>query len=316
MELRLLELDDAFDGQTDFIQACEQAGARRVELKRDGKVIRVWGYHHQIDSLKQKIAAAFGTGPKRPLTFIGSGDFHHVTALLQAAALEHHAGPVTVIHIDNHPDWVTFVKGAHCGSWINSALANPKVEKIITLGVCSSDLVLPEQKLANLLLLSQGKLELYPYDHPPSAVSNFHGSGPNFAQVDGLLHWKTIKATGEQDFLGFLLSRIKTEAVYITVDKDVLMRGDAITNWGQGQLRLPYLLSLIKEIGARHSIIGADVIGDYSKRLFAGGLKMRLLKYKEFMRKRSVERPEPARIASINSTANHALLKTLSGVMA
>jgi arginase family enzyme len=315
MQLNLLELDDAFEGQTDFIQTCEQVGTRRANLRRDGKVIRVWGYHHQIDSLREKIAAVFGATTKLPLTFIGSGDFHHVTAVLQGAALEHQVGPVTVIHIDNHPDWVIFKKGLHCGSWINTALANPKVEKVITLGVCSSDLVSPERKLANLPLLSQGKLELYPYDHPPSEVSNQHGSGPSFEQVNGHLHWKTIKATGEQDFIGFLLSRIKTKAVYITIDKDALVRGDAITNWGQGQLRLSYVLTLIREIGAHHNVIGADVIGDYSRRLFAGGLKMRISKYKEFMRKRSAERPDPAEIARINAAANQALLKALSEVM-
>ena len=316
MQLCLLQLDDALDAQPDFIRACDKSGARQIRLRRDGSGIRLWGYHSEIAALSEKVRHALNGKPEPRLTFMGSGDFHHVSALLLASALEHHSGQVTLIHVDNHPDWVKFEKGTHCGSWINRALELPQVQKVITVGVCSNDLELPEPKLANLTLLSQGLLELYPYDHAPSRVSNNYGAGASFEQVGNDLHWKTIRAIGEQNFADFLLSRIETDAVYLTIDKDVLAREDAITNWDQGCMRLPYLLSIIKEISRHHRIVGADVIGDYSRPSYSGSLRTKLSKHYEIFKDQPRGKPDPTQTASINSAANRALLEVLSEAMA
>jgi hypothetical protein len=165
-------------------------------------------------------------------------------------------------------------------------------------------------------LLSQGLLELYPYDHEPSRVSNDYGAGASFEQVDGHLRWKTIRTIGEQNFIDHLLSRIKTQAVYLTIDKDVLAREDAITNWDQGCMRLPYLLSIIREISRHHDIIGADVIGDYSRPSYSGSLRTKLSKHVEIFKDQPHRKPDPKQTAHINSAANHALLEVLSEAMA
>src|SRR5207237_8465234 len=96
----------------------------------------------------------------------------------------------------------------------------------------------------------------------------------------------------EQNLLDHLLSLLKTEAVDITIDKDVRGREAAVTNWDQGCMRLPYLLSIIKEIGRCHRVIGADVIGDYSKRCYSGGLRTRLSKHYEILRERPRAKPD------------------------
>jgi hypothetical protein len=184
MHLCLLHLDDALDSQPDFIRACEKSGARQIRMQEDGSDIRLWGYRAGLDAFRDAMAKQWPQNDEPQLCFMGSGDFHHVTAFLLARALENQPGSVTLIHFDNHPDWVKFEKGTHCGSWVNRALENPNVEKIITIGVCSHDLRLPEWKGANLTLLSQGLLELYPYDHAPSRVRNDYGAGASFEQVD------------------------------------------------------------------------------------------------------------------------------------
>ena len=316
MQLCLLQLDDALDAQPDFIRACDRAGARQIRMRQDGRAIRLWGFHAELDAFREKVTHALNGNSEPRLTFMGSGDFHHVSALLLASALQHHSKQVTLIHVDNHPDWVKFEKGTHCGSWINRALEQPQVQKVITIGVCSHDLQLPEPKNANLALLSRGALELYPYDHEPSRVSNDYGAGASFEQVDGHLRWKTIRTIGEQNFIDHLLSRIKTQAVYLTIDKDVLAREDAITNWDQGCMRLPYLLSIIREIGRHHRVIGADVIGDYSTPSYSGSLRTRLSKHVEIFKDQPHRKPDATQAADINSTANHALLEVLSEAMA
>ncbi len=316
MQLFMLHLDEALESQSDFMLASDNNSARHIRLQKDAKRVRLWGYHAELAALQEKLAQSMGNSSGPPLTFMGSGDFHHLSALLLKSALERHPGPVTVLHIDNHPDWVNFGKGIHCGSWINRALDQPKVSKLITVGVTSRDLVLPEPRLANLSLLTKGLLELYPYDHPPSKVSKAYGEGASFAQVDDHLHWKTIRAIGESNFVSHLLSRIETKAVYLTIDKDVLARDDAICNWTQGEMRLPFLLSIIKEIGATHEIIGADVIGDYSKRSFFGTPRAWLSKLHETYKKSPVPEVAPSQVIKLNTETNITLLNALSSVMA
>jgi len=121
---------------------------------------------------------------------------------------------------------------------------------------------------------------------------------------------------GEQNFIEYLLSRIITKSVYLTIDKDVLAREDAITNWDQGCMRMPYLLSLVKEIGKRHAVIGADVTGDYSIPRYSGDLWTRLCKHAEIFVDQPRGKPDHAQAVNINSAANHALLEVLSEVMA
>ena len=203
----------------------------------------------------------------------------------------------------------------HCGSWVNSALSNRYVERVITIGVCSHDLRNPERKGANLDWLRRGKLELYPYEHPPSRVKTVYGNSPSYHHDKGALHWNSISKIGEDNFLDLILNRIGTEAVYVTIDKDVLTADDAVTNWDQGRMRLPYLMALISEIGTRHRIIGADVIGDYSVPSYAGGLTTRLLKQAEVFIDQPKVRQAGDVVRNINSAANHALLEVLVEAM-
>jgi hypothetical protein len=315
MQLCLLHLDNALDVQPDFLRKCDAVGADHIRLPQEASAIRLWGHHAELAAFSAKVTNALSGKPEPRLTFMGSGDFHHVSALLLASALEHQPGRVTVVHIDNHPDWVRFAKGIHCGSWINSALEHPQVEKLITIGVCSDDLERPEPKLANLSLLSQGLLELYPYDHEPSRVSNDYGAGASFEQSDGQLRWKTIRGTGEQNFIDYLISRISTEAVYLTIDKDVLTREDAITNWDQGCMQLPYLLSIIEEISSHFRVLGADVIGDYSRPTYSGSLRSKLSKRYEIFKDHPRDKHDPKQAAEINSATNNALLNALSEAM-
>ncbi|MFK0332778.1 arginase family protein [Rhizobium sp. NPDC090275] len=316
MQLLLLHLDDALELQPDFMHSSIMAGAHEVSDKESGRNIRLWGREKALDCLWRNLAK---TGPLSAkgsrLCFMGSGDFHHVTALLLQLALQGRSQPVTVIHIDNHPDWVHFDNGLHCGSWVNKALEQPMVKKVITLGVCSRDLSSPERKGANLRPLADGRLELYPYAHPPSRVKSSYGSGASYSQIAGALHWQSISELGESNFLDRLLSRIETEAVYITIDKDVLSDADAVTNWDQGCMRLPYVLWLLSEIGRRHRVIGADVTGDYSTPNYGGDLYTRAMKKAEVLIDQPFRYRERMATRNINSAANHALLEVLLELM-
>ena len=315
MKLCLLHLDDALESQPAFMQAVGARDAQHVVAKESARAVRLWGKQAALDGLQDQLAQQLVLGDVPRLTFMGSGDFHHITALLLPFALEQQGEPVTVIHFDNHPDWVKFEGGMHCGSWVTRALAHPKVAKVITVGVCSGDLKRPEWKGASLSLLASGRLELYPYDHAPSRVRREYGEGASYAQTNGAIHWKTIQAMGDEAFSAHLLSRIATPSVYITVDKDVLARADAITNWDQGRMRLPQVLALLRAIGSRHRIIGADVNGDYSTPDYSGSAWTRLKKRGEILLDQPFVKPDQTRIET-NSAANLTLLDAFTEAMA
>jgi hypothetical protein len=315
MQLLLLHLDDALELQPDFIRSCLKAGAREFAAN-DGPAIRLWCRQHDLEAFATRLSRQM---PRRRqdarLCFMGSGDFHHVTSLLLEDALRNEEQPATVIHFDNHPDWVRFAGGVHCGSWVNRAAQHAQVDKVITVGVCSNDLCRPEWKGANLSLLSSSALELYPYDHAPSRVKKDYGSGSCYRQADGFIEWSTIASSGEQNFIGYLLSRILTDNVYLTIDKDVFARDDAVTNWDQGSMRLPYLLSMIAAIGHLHHIIGADVTGDYSRPIYGGSTWTVISKRAEILIDQPHGSPDARNAIRINSAVNHRLLEALSEVM-
>src|SRR6185436_2819734 len=75
------------------------------------------------------------------VTFLGSGDFHHVSALLVARALRLWK-PLEVVVLDNHPDNMRYPFGIHCGSWVRHVAAMPGVEHVHVLGITSGDVAL------------------------------------------------------------------------------------------------------------------------------------------------------------------------------
>ncbi|NEJ11083.1 arginase, partial [Rhizobium leguminosarum] len=116
MQLLLLHLDDALELQPDFVRACTLVGACHHVDKRGGSAIRLWGRQKMLSDLGRDISRSLPSRARGPqLAFMGSGDFHHVTALLLDTALERRPVSTTLVHFDNHPDWVNFEGGMHCG---------------------------------------------------------------------------------------------------------------------------------------------------------------------------------------------------------
>lgn len=265
----LLNLDGALAEQSTLLRA---DGCQAVEVWGLGPALRLWSRPKALAILAGHLRDQAPVGPGRDLVFAGSGDFHHVTPLLIERAMQAaDSGPVTVIHFDNHPDWVRFDNGLHCGSWVGRAARLDGVAKVITVGVCSGDIDQPERKRADLDLVAERRVELYPYRAPDG--------GPILTIGDQA--WPSIEALGEGGFIEFLASRIATPAVYITIDKDVLRAEDAVTNWDQGRLSLDGLEAMIRAVAGCAWVIGADVVGDWSPPRYGPGPLAALLKIGE-----------------------------------
>ena len=296
-----LNLDAALDGQP-TLRA--QGSGLAIEARDLGPALRLWSRPPALAALAARLRDRAPAGAE--LVFAGSGDFHHVTPLLiERAMATSGAGPVTVVHFDNHPDWVRFSNGLHCGSWVGRAARSPGVAKVITVGVCSGDIDRPETKRADLDLVSEGRVELYPYRAP---------DGGPVLRV-GAQGWPSMEAMGEGGFVDLLVSRIDTDAVYITIDKDVLRADDAVTNWDQGQLSLAGLERLVRAVAGRARVIGADVVGDWSPPRYGPDLVSNLLKRGEAF----LDQPRggvPGDLARTNEATNLRLLSLFAEVAA
>jgi len=59
-----------------------------------------------------------------------------------------------------------------------------------------------------------------------------------------------------------LASALEGRDVYISIDKDVLSRESAVTNWDQGNMTLGRLRELLRAAARRTRVIGVDVCGE------------------------------------------------------
>jgi hypothetical protein len=139
-----------------------------------------------------------------------------------------------------------------------------QVAKIITLGPCSDDLVRPQLKGGNLGALASGRIVLLPWQHAPSRVWGQVADGAGHRREHGHLVWRNLADASSADNVAFILDHIDTQAIWLTIDKDVLPEAEALTNWDQGQMPLHALLDLLTGIGARKRIAGADICGEFS----------------------------------------------------
>jgi arginase family enzyme len=302
----LLHLDDALDPQALLAARCDHAGGLRADLQLLGPQLRLWGGHEVLAAVESALRVHLPEAAGPLLAFIGSGDFHHVTPFLVARALLCTGRPLTIVHIDNHPDWVKFSRGLHCGSWAARAARMPGVDRVITLGVCSSDLRMARWKGADLSLIRDGRIILF-----PSGQDNAEGS----FTIAGVSQ-PTMASLGEEGFLQRLIELLGAGDIYLTIDKDVLVPADAATNWDQGRMQLDYLRRIVGRIAGKGNVVGADVCGDVSRPRYGGKLSVRLLKRCEALL------GQPRRLAlgpeaqARNERANLALYDDLMAVAA
>lgn len=268
--MNILDLDHSLTAQAPISRLLESGRAKRLDLLDLGPKLRLWSsertWRRFAERLQQRPRHS---GPQPEIFFVGSGDYHHLTPAFLTDLPE----PVSLIHFDNHPDWVRFAPRRHCGSWVNQALKLPNIQRIVTLGPCSDDLQNPQLKGGNVRALKRGVLQLFPWQRPPSKVWGRVGDGAGHQQQENLLHWRNLAELDWSVFLEQMIASLPTRAVWITVDKDVLASEDAATNWDQGGMRLSHLLQAIRALAASKRIIGIDICGEYARPAFSNALK-------------------------------------------
>ena len=300
MRTRVIDLDGSVAGQAPLAALADEGLARVVDMRAQADGLRIMARRCNMRRFGEALDAASLPGRGAEVTFYGSGDFHH----LSAALLARFDAPMTVVHVDNHPDWVRFPATFNCGAWVNRALELPAVKKVITIGPCSDDLKLPELKGANLAAIANGKLEMFPWRAAPSRVFAAEGAEA------GYLTWRNLADEAFDGFLDDLTAKIPTRSVYLTIDKDALDEDEAITNWDQGQMRLSHVQALVVALAKSFHIAGADVCGDYSPPRFGDPFRAALA----WLDHPRARQHSPAALA-VNARTNAALLGTFRSVL-
>ncbi|WP_419508587.1 arginase family protein [Blautia sp.] len=176
------------------------------------------------DWIRKEIQAFTGKG----LHFIDSGNYHYMTRLW----LEKLQIPFRLLVFDNHTDMQPPAFGGllSCGGWIAASLEElPLLQEVILVGPDEEAYTQVEPDLQQkVLFLSREKL--------------------------------STMTTEEKE--GFFNNLSEDLPLYVSVDKDVLCKGDASTTWSQGDMHLSELMSFLELVLERQNILGMDVCGE------------------------------------------------------
>ena len=176
------------------------------------------------DRIRKEIQAFTGKG----LHFIDSGNYHYMTRLW----LEKLQRPFRLLVFDNHTDMQPPAFGGllSCGGWIAASLEElPLLQEVILVGPDEEAYTQVEPDLQQkVLFLSREKL--------------------------------STMTTEEKE--GFFNNLSEDLPLYVSVDKDVLCKGDASTTWSQGDMHLSELMSFLELVLERQNILGMDVCGE------------------------------------------------------
>lgn len=283
-ETLILDVDGGVTAQSELITNYQ---ATVIPLRHQTSELRFWFHKDMMQELIRQVTAACRT--RRPKAiFYGSGDYHHL-AYIGISLIEE---PVTILHFDNHSDywreafvnllalgrWQQPADFFNYGSWVNPALRLPCVKKVVQFGVdgdfrFGNYLPFPKGIRTHAFdQLLQGRIETYPNTMCQSTLfGRLRGTLPCVDFHPGIFTtsaaWKNMRDHGGvQTAVEEALRRIPTEAVYITIDKDVLDEKENFSAYPgySGLMRLQELLSALDVIAERKRVVGLDVCGDAS----------------------------------------------------
>ena len=252
-QARILDLDGSLAAQPELLRRAATA----INARELGPHLR---YLCTARALRE-FEARLNSDARHQLTFYGSGDFHHLTAVLLRAF----RAPLSVVVFDQHPDWDITSPVACCGSWVNAALQLPHIKKIVVIGAGDEDLGGHHLLRGNTTALRNGRLEIYPATFSRSQTLSRRTRRLRCArQSDGFIDWKTVEQMGWDALISHVIEGLPTRQIYVSVDKDCLVSSAAISNWDAGELELDDVCAAIERLGREREIVGADVTGEWS----------------------------------------------------
>ena len=176
---------------------------------------------------------------------IDSGNYHYLTRLW----LERVRDPFLLVIFDNHTDMQAPAFGdlLSCGGWAASSAAELKALRgIVLAGPDEESVRLTDRDCADRTVFVTGR--------------ELKASGADAFRAGLLLAWRRFVGENRR-------SDGKTVGIYLSIDKDILCRKDAVTGWSQGEMRLEELVQCIAVLAdfcrAEDALLlGTDICGE------------------------------------------------------
>lgn len=161
--------------------------------------------------------------------FLDSGDYHYITKFMT----DEIRFPFSLVMFDHHTDMQEpLVEGmTSCGSWAAEVMEqNPYLQQLILIGQSI-------KTLRHCIWIHNPKVIAISYEEltkRKKAAQKFHKLRTNIP-------------------------------LYLSIDKDVLRRQDAVTNWNQGEMSFSMLEDLLLFLIHQCDIVGVDICGEYQQ---------------------------------------------------
>lgn len=305
-KIRILNFDNSVTSQKGLLSLYN---ADVVDLTDLGPKVRFWTDESGRRALSERIPKDGAGG----VTFLGSGDFHHVTEVL----LSRYDDPISVIDFDFHQDWDGTSSLLHCGSWVTRVLRRNTILKCLILGASAKEMDFFSLQAGSLGNLKDDRIELYPYSSKPGIVFFRHVPANISYKTTGFrfftkIAWNELKDKDMAKFFTPILRRLPTKKAYITIDKDCMGTDAALTNWDQGKMPLDRVLAILKLIKENCEIVGMDITGDYSPVRIDGALRSAML-WLSHPKKIEATKFSESDIAAVNERTNLKILDFVLG---
>lgn len=212
------------------------------------------------------------------LHFLDSGNYHYLTKFWTDRIRE----PFSLVLFDHHTDMQPpmFEGLLSCGGWVKKMLdTNPFLRKILIAGVPESEAV--KVRSERVLAISEEEWMasgLQAFEPVPALFCEGQSAGGQSASRQSVgaqsvgvqftgAQSSGVQSVGMQSLSGYGTcdsEDIQSSGIpiYISVDKDVLSKDFASTNWDQGGLTLELLSGAISMLFDRFNVIGMDVCGE------------------------------------------------------
>lgn len=217
------------------------AGLPDVDARSWGPRLRYLARPADIERFRERFGERLA-----PFVVYGSGDFHHLTALLAGRLHE----PLVLVCFDNHPDWDRRPPRWACGAWVNRALALPQVRAVSVWGCGNHELRPPHRLFAPRAALRSGRLEVRGWR---ARLGRWADTG------SGALEGATWRSQLEGFCAGLGGAR-----VYVSVDLDCLRDGAATTSWEPGLFTPDDLRWALSVLHRATRVVGGDICGAWS----------------------------------------------------
>ncbi len=255
MHFRILDLDGSIKAQDRLVRACEPM---IVDLRRWGPKLRLAARWPRFFRFERWLDRKLPRQDAEPTTtFVGSGEFHHVSLAL----LRRLRQPFNLLVLDKHPDWVRGVPLLHCGTWLHHAAQLPNVQRIYHLGG-DLDFENAFRWLAPRRHLEAGKFVVHP------ACRTYRAGFWRNLPHEPLLPASGGRLTEERLSRLCLpyLEDLQRWPLYVSLDKDVMTAAEAPVNWDSGHLHFDEVQTILNffQRASGNPLLGMDVVGDWS----------------------------------------------------